>query len=243
MVFGLFSKEKALERAIKKATNKHAQSADRFAALEKLGNDGSDEALLGLCRRFSFNYDKTIDDEQEKQWVYETLVSKGEAALPALRTYMKTATSIAFPLRVLERVASGPDGLEIIDELLAVEEPGYTRDPTKRIQLIEWLGDWTEIDDAEVVKRVTPYLGDFDENVKFSTVEALSGRTTDDCAEALVTALTNPEEESKRLKVRIAEVMAEGKLDLCGKKAEVVAMLDNELTGFKLHRDKLQRSA
>ena len=40
MVFGLFSKERKLKRAISKATNRLAQSADRWAAMERLAGMG-----------------------------------------------------------------------------------------------------------------------------------------------------------------------------------------------------------
>ena len=66
MVFGLFSKDRALQRAIKKAHNKIAQSADRWAALEKLREEGSEEALYALFRRFSFAATKLSEDEVEK---------------------------------------------------------------------------------------------------------------------------------------------------------------------------------
>jgi len=52
-VFG-FSKERGLRRAMDKVMNKHAQSVDRFAAMEKLGKDGSEEALHAFTKRFSF---------------------------------------------------------------------------------------------------------------------------------------------------------------------------------------------
>src|SRR6188768_3313390 len=112
-----------------KVLNKHAQSVDRFAAMEKLGKDGSDDSLFALTRRFSFKYDKTIEDQQEKEWVKDTLISKGEASLPAVRRYMKDATTLHYPLIVVGRVASIKVALEIADELLASEPPGYTRDP------------------------------------------------------------------------------------------------------------------
>ena len=59
--------ERAREKNIQRALNKYAQSADRWKALEALREDGSDEALYGLLRRFGMMYDKTIDDEQEKE--------------------------------------------------------------------------------------------------------------------------------------------------------------------------------
>ena len=114
-MFGLFSKDKGLGRARDKVVNKHAQSVDRFAAMEKLGKDGSTESLLALCKRFAFKYDKTIEDQQEKQWVVDTLIGKGQDALPAVRRYMKTATSLHYPLIVMGRVAPVDTCLEIVD--------------------------------------------------------------------------------------------------------------------------------
>src|SRR5262245_58952947 len=106
----LFSKDKRRESArtknIERATNKFAQSADRFKALESLAEDGSDEALYGLLKRFALMYDKTIEDEQEKEWVFETLVGKGKTALPAVRRYLLSADSISWPLRVLDKIAT-----------------------------------------------------------------------------------------------------------------------------------------
>ena len=61
--------------------NKYAQSPDRMKALQSLRDDGSAEALYGLLRRFGMMYDKTIEDEQEKEWVFEVLLEKGAAII------------------------------------------------------------------------------------------------------------------------------------------------------------------
>ncbi len=241
MVFGLFSKEKALKRAMDKTVSKHAQSADRWAAMEKLRTDGSEESLFGLCRRFSFNYDKTIEDEQEKQWVYETLTAKGKDSIEPLRRYMKSADSIAYPLRVLENVTDTDEALAVIDDLLSDEEPGYTRMPQKRIQIIEWLGEWTKGDHQQVLERVLPYMADFDENVRFATVEAANEHPAEQAEQALVEALLREDEESKRVKIRIAEVLAEHGMSLHGRKNDVAELFDNDLEGFKLQNNKLIR--
>lgn len=241
MVFGLFSKGGSLKRAQKKAMNRLAQSADRWAALEKLVEDGSDESLLTVCKRFSFTSLKLSDDEQEKAWVVSALTTKGESALPALRAYMKSASTVAYPLRVLENVGSKDRILDVIDDLLSDEEPGYTRDTAKRISYIDWLGEWEAASDAEVTSRVVPYVADFDEEVRFAAVEALSMRATEDAAEPLVTALLREEEESDRLRVRIAEVLADKELDLCGKKKKIAPLLEDVLSDFRTKRDKLVR--
>src|SRR2546430_16445225 len=138
-LFDLLSKEKRDERArarnIKQAINKYAQSADRLKALEGLADDASDDALYGLLRRFGMMYDKTIEDEQEKEWVFETLCEKGPAALPAVKRYLRSADSISWPLRLLDRLAPNKDAeIAMLEEVLARHEPGYERDPTKKQQ-------------------------------------------------------------------------------------------------------------
>ena len=66
---------------------------DRWGALEKLKEDGSEEALLGLCKRFGITSTKGVEDEQEKNWVVDTLVGSGAPALPPLIRYMARAPS------------------------------------------------------------------------------------------------------------------------------------------------------
>ena len=243
-MFGIFSKDRGLGRARERVLNKHAQSVDRFSAMEKLGKDGTTESLLALCKRFSFKYDKTIEDQQEKQWVVDTLGGKDPAAvLPALRSYMAAAQSLHYPLMILGRVASHDEALSVIDEILQAEPPGYTRDPERRTDVIAWLGEWDPGTNAEVTTRAIPYLADFDENVRYKAVDTIALKPHESAGEPLVRALIRPEEESRRLRVRIAEVLAEHQWDLGELKTEVAPLLEpgQQLEAFKMHRDRLQR--
>ncbi len=241
MVFGLFSKEKALKRTIEKATSSKARSDERWPAMEKLLQDGSDDAVYALVKRFSFVCDKMIEDQKEKDWLVHSLVNKGAAVIDPVHRFMKSAKSLGYPLKVLAEVADHSRALQVIDDILADEEPGYTNDPKRRIDIIEWLAELEGPSNEDIVRRVAPYLADFDENVRFKTIEAISLRPHDLGAEPLVNALINEEEESQRLKIRIAEVLADNNFDLAGKKSDISVMFDAVLKGFKLHRDRLQR--
>ncbi len=241
MVFGLFSKERALNKAIAKATNKLAQSADRWAAMEKLRENGSEEALLALCKRFSFTASKTIEDQQEKQWTVESLKAAGPAAYEPIRKYMLSATALGYPLEILGQIVPKDKVLKAIDEVFAKEEPGYTRDPKKRIDMIEWLAEWEGAEPDEVAERITPYLEDFDENVRFKVTEAISQKPSELAGPPLAKALTCAEEESKRLKERMAEVLCEHKLELGEHKDAVARMLEEELRGYKLVKNRLKK--
>ncbi|MEZ4367277.1 MAG: hypothetical protein R2939_13475 [Kofleriaceae bacterium] len=234
MVFGLFAgnKDKALQKTIERATNKLSQQADRWQALERLKEDGTEEALFGLCKRFAITSSKGVEDEQEKAWVVSTLTAKGTAALPALRRYLATATEIAYALKVLEGCGDDAGALAVVDELLAIEKPGYTRDAERRVDLMRWLGEWKGMTDADAVTRLAPYLADFDENVRFAVVDGLAQRDPALAGPPLLDALLRPEEESGRVKRRIGEILAEHKVALGERAPAVEPVLVGTLAQF-----------
>ena len=210
-ILDLFSKQGRIERArasnIKGAVNKYAQSADRFRNLQALRDDGSEEAIYGLLRRFGMMYDKTIEDEQEKDWVFEVLAEKGPTILPSLKKYLVAAESISWPLRLLDKVADRETELAAIRDILERHEPGYERDPTKKIQLLNHLGG---LKDDRVPPLAAPYLADMDEGVRYAAVEALVRQGDEAAASgALLEQLTKADEDSLRIRLQIAEGFAE----------------------------------
>lgn len=254
MVFGLFSKEKSLQRTIDKATNKLAQQPDRWGALEKLREDGSEEALYGLCKRFGITAMKGVEDEQEKTWVVDVLAETGntyppaqtgqteaqreegrkanrDRVLAALKRFMKSSEelSLSFPLKVLERIADHDTVLATVDELLKSEPPGYARFPDRRIDLLKWFSEWKGATDDEVIERLTPYLPDFDENVRFTAIDGLGSRDVPKIVGPLIDALVRPEEESGRIRRTIVEVLEKSKAPLGTRGQEVAAMLTGPL--------------
>lgn len=240
-MFGLFSKEKALQKTIEKATHKLAQQVDRWGAMEKLKEDGGPEALFGLCKRFGITSLKGVEDEQEKNWVVDTLVAFGTDALPPLIRYMKSAEQLAFPLKVLERVAGRDKVLAVADELLASEPPGYVRMPERRIDLIRWLGEWKPITDDELIPRLTPYITDFDENSRFAAIDSMAQREPARIAPPLIDALVRPDEESGRIKRTIVEVLEKSKGPLGDRAKAVEALLVGPLADFKVDNGLLKK--
>src|SRR5262245_19116995 len=183
--------------------NKHAQSGDRLKSLEQLLDDGSDDAIYGLLRRFSFGYDKTIEDEHEKEWDESSLLGLGERVLPMLRRYMNDAESISWPLRILDKVGTPDQIYEALAELTERNEPGYVRDPTKKIQLLHFMGEHRH---PRMSEMLLPFLEDMDEGVRFTTVESLLKQKNETAArEPLLKHFIKAEEESGRIKIRIAD--------------------------------------
>jgi HEAT repeat protein len=214
--------QRAREKNAARVINKYAQSPDRLKAMQELRDDGSPEALYALMRRFGMMYDKTIEDEQEKEWAFEWLVEKGESALPALKKYMVSADSISWPLRLLDKVVDAKEGrIDVIAEVLARHEPGYERDPTKKIQLLTHLAG---LKHARVPPLVAPYLDDMDEGVRYASVEALLKQADEAVARAPLLALL-AKEDSLRLRIRIADGFAELGWPVADRRADIEKML------------------
>jgi HEAT repeat protein len=191
-------------------------------ALQSLAEDGSSEAIYGMLRRFGMMYDKSIEDEQEKEWVFELLVEKGAAVLPALKKYMFGADSISWPLRLLDKVVDPKEGrIDVIAEVLERHEPGYERDPTKKIQLLTHLAGLKQ---ARVPALVAPYLADMDEGVRYAAVEALLKQADEPQARTPLLDLFT-KEESLRLRLRIADGFAELGWPVADRRAEVEKVL------------------
>jgi len=222
--------------------------------MEQLLNDGSEDALVGLMKRFTITSAKSIEDEEEKGWVYRQLTDlgrggKSDAAataqqsseqyrvrlLSAAKRFCLEHENIAWVLRVVEELANAREEWELIDALLARHPPGYERDPAKKIQLLTHV---SEIDDKRVPDILIRYLEDPDEGVRFFVVEALVDLADERALEPLVQRLANAREDSLRVRTRVLDGLASLGWDVSAHKAVVVANLGHEhsFDGKKLVR-------
>jgi hypothetical protein len=235
-LFDLFRKDGRAQRArqsnIKRAVNKYAQSPDRMKALQSLRDDGSPDALYGMLRRFGMMYDKTIEDEQEKDWVFEVLLEKGPVIIEPIKKYLLSADSISWPLRLLDRVAGKEQELEVLKAVLERHEPGYERDPTKKIQVLNHLAS---VKDDRVPPLLVPYLADMDEGVRYAAVEALVRHKNEEIArEPLLLHFVSDSEDSLRIRIQIAEGFTDLAWLVKGHRGEVEKKLPEQ---FQLDRE------
>lgn len=230
---GLFSflgggkSDKSLDKHVARAKNKDAQSIDRFGSLEVLAGAAHDEveagdkgdaamrdkAILGLLGRFTMRYDKTIEDEQEKEYVFDQVRRLGPAILPELEQHLRTAESISWGLKLLGEVAKPEQSWPVLERLCLENDNAYTRDPTKKTQLVHFLG---EQDDERMGKALVPYLEDIDEGVRFVAVEGILHHKPEEAKEPLLRRLTDDGEQSRRIKRRIVEGLADAGWDVRG---------------------------
>ncbi len=248
MLFGSGRGKTRVEKLTRRVTNQYTQSPDRYAAMEDLfklaasswdkaeklapGSPEraelerqSDECYVALLERFGMNASKSIDDEEEKGWLYRRLVAIGKPLLGPIKTYCRKAEGVAWALRIVEDVANEAEEWEILDVLLEAHPPVYERDSTAKLQMLTHL---KEIEDERVREILTRYLADPDENIRFFCIEALVDNAEEQAKPALVAHLDSPEEDSIRLRTRILDGLADLGWDLSDHAATIRKHMTDE---------------
>ncbi|HET6585226.1 MAG TPA: HEAT repeat domain-containing protein [Nannocystaceae bacterium] len=218
-------KKSRVDKHVKVITNPYTQSADRYASMEKLLAEGTDEALVGLMKRFTIVATKSIEDEEEKGWVYRKLSDLGTKVLPPLKQFCLESDNVAWALRILEDVANEQEEWEVLDAMLARHPPEYARDPKTKLQILTHVA---EIDDPHVVDTLLAYLEDPDEGVRFFAVEQLVDIADERAKARLVARLGNKDEDSIRLRTRVLEGLATLGWDVSEFSDVIAANLGNE---------------
>jgi hypothetical protein len=196
--------EAALRKHAARVANKRAQAPDRWDSIQALAQMGTVEAVEALLPRFSYQTDPSITDQEEKDAAFEAIVELGEKSLGPVKGFLRTAETIAWPLKMLDRLLP-PEA--VIAELLAALEPmhlEYERDPERKLSLLATLEERT---DPRVVGAVTRFLDDVNETARFYAAGAIfAQQELGGARDALLAALLR--EDSTRTRARIVEGFA-----------------------------------
>jgi HEAT repeat protein len=198
--------EKRLDREIKSANNKFKPKDYRQVSLQNViaeARKGNPKAVAGLLARFTVVADPTIEDEKEKEWVFDALVEIGEKALPEIRKALRRQESVSWIQRVLRNVVSAEayraEMLSVLEEF----DTEYERNPDRKLQTIMALAD---IVDSDVTQALLRFLEDVDETVRYQTVTALARQGMDSAREPLLKVMC--EDESIRVRNQVVEAFA-----------------------------------
>ncbi len=204
-IFDFFlSEEKRIAKEQRNLTNRDKQPEDRDAAARWLADRENPKAIVALLTRFDMNLENQLKDRSEKEFVYGLLVSKGEPAVRPLERHLSRCRQIASPLRLFVDLKGREAAVEKVFELLDIErERDDLNKPEKKVDLLVWLVGHRH---PGAIERCSPFLLDFDENVRYAAAEVMIAQQDEAARPALEQALQNPGEESNRLKVRLAEV-------------------------------------
>lgn len=190
---------KELARLTRIVSNKLAQDIDRQEAIAQLAAMENHESARALLRRFDFNMEPSITDQDEKESAARGIIAAGEKALGPLRDYCMRAESISWPLKILRQIVDEDHLVDELLELLDQFDTEYMRNPEPKIQLVNALERYKSDEVRLVAER---FLTDVNENVRFHAVGTVLAMDDVESLELLLAALE--EEESLRVKNRIA---------------------------------------
>ena len=220
-----------LKKHIKRLNNLNVQQEERLMSAQWLADNGSPEAISGLLRRFSLTYEKQMKDIEEKEYLLRMLIKIGDDVVEPTKQWLRKNNSFAFPLQLIEHFEGEDATIGFLLELLGLEMDPFK--PEKKRQLIIKLGDYT---DSRIISPVSACLLDFDEEVRLGAIETLAKQDATQTKDAFLEALANPEEESNRLRIRLAEIFHQRGWSLA-EKAE--RLQSNPPVGWKVVEEKM----
>lgn len=200
------SDDKKIAKHQRRLTNRDAQPEDREASARWLVDHGSPAALLALLTRFDISLTHQMNDKAERDVVFGLAAEKGEAILKPLRQWLKRGRQFAMPLRLYQELTSAEDALVAVFEVLAYEREKDDFKPEKKRDLLIWLAQHR---DPRVIDAASPFLADFDESVRYGAAEAMIAQGSEAARGPLLARMVHADEDSNRLRHRIAEVFAQ----------------------------------
>ena len=163
------SKDSQLKRHAKRVTNLNTQVDDREASAQWLADEGSPQAIFSLLKRFGLNYEHRMKDTQEKERFFLLLESLGEKAIEPSKEWMRKNVQFAYPLRIITKFEGQENTILFLLELLELENDDFS--PQKKLQLLSHLQRHKH---EKIGPAVIPYLQDFNEDVRFATIEVMA---------------------------------------------------------------------
>ena len=213
-----------IRRKTKTLLERYAQHEARMEAADKLRDIGTPEAIYGLTRRFSATSENLGTDQEEKKRIQDVLVEFGDDAIEPLKRYMRNYDKVTWAIDALKRLLPKDQLVPFLFELLAEGDAVRIRGE-KATQIITALSN---LNDPEIVEGVIPCLKSPDDTVRFASVECLEAYADERAREPLLETLVSPEEDSMRVKMRIAETLEKLGWDVKGYRKKVESALPEQ---------------
>lgn len=187
------------------ASDKRAQSYERQEAIGELCKLKTPEAVEALLKRFSFQTDPSITDQEEKDAAFEGIVAAGRGALEPVRAYVAKGSEVglAWPLRIAKELLSED---ELVEELLAWLsrwDTEYAKFVEPKLQILATLEDYKN---PKIREAVEPFLQDVNETARFHAVATTLAQGDASAIGPLVAVLVD--EESVRVRTRLLDGFA-----------------------------------
>ncbi len=212
-----------MDRDIRSANNKFKPKDYRQISLQNViqaAKSGNDTAIAGLLKRFTVVAEPSMEDEREKEWVYDAIIDIGRDALPQIKRALRSLESVSWVLRTLKAIVSDEEYKTELLEILEDFDTEYEKNPDRKLQTVMALA---EIEHIDVAKSLLRFLEDVDETVRYQTVVALTKQGMDVAREPLLKTMC--EDESIRVRNEVVDAFSRLEWPTTGFKKKVDAIL------------------
>jgi hypothetical protein len=220
-IFGKKSDGSGIRKHAERVANKRAQAYDRWESIQTLTQMKSSEAVAALLPRFTFYVEPSITDQEEKDAVFSGIVEAGELAFEPVSAFLQKASSISWPIKVLDKIATPERVVGELLKLLAGMDTEYERSPERKNQVLSSLA---EHKDPRIEAVVVRFLEDANETVRFNTVAVLAAQESIASQSAALIACLCAE-DSVRVRNRILDALSTTGVTVSPKEDAVKARL------------------
>ena len=195
------SPESKIQKAGEMVKNAKAIKDDRTAAIEYLAHDVADaeKAVKALLPRFEFSLEHGINDTREKETAMEGIVRHRDAALPFVLEHLKGTTRIAWPIKILKALGNSDDHvIECLIGTLEYADVSFDQAKTdKNYDILCHLADYKK---SGLKEKISHFLKDPDERVRYAAAEVLMEQDIDEVGEALENLMRDENPDNSRIR-------------------------------------------
>ena len=207
-----------VDKHVKKLTNAWVQTVERKRAAELLADMGTDEALYGLLKRFTFRTEASIVDEDEKRLVFELVVGAGEAAIAPIERFVSEHDAVYWPLKALGELAGLEAAVALLLRALDKASSVDLRRNEQRAQLVANLRDFPHPD---IQSRLATLCHDDDEQVRTMALDGIMTYGKDVALPLIMERVLHPD-ETAAVRAVLFEQLVDSGWDLKPWKAQVL---------------------
>jgi hypothetical protein len=206
-LFDIFlSDEQRIQKNQRTLTNRDVQPEDRDAAVRWLVENASPKAHVALLTRFDMNLEYQLKDKNEKNALYTTLLGIGDPLVRPIERHLEKCRQVAIPLRLYAELKGEETAIRKVYEILDLERNKDDFKAQKKVDLLVWLAERRH---PGAIVAVAPLLEDFDEGVRYAASEVIIAQNEEAGRAHLEKVIGNAQEDSNRLRVRLADVFSQ----------------------------------
>jgi hypothetical protein len=210
--------KRSIAKNLKTIKNPKAIKDDRALAIDFFCNFKDPKiAIPALLQRFEYSLDHGINDSREKESTLKGIVSFGDKGKEIIEEHILSTLKIAWPLKIYEQLASEKELLDLLLSCLDYSEVDFDHNKLdKNYDILCRLRDFKITGEAQ---KVTHFLKQHDERLRFAAIELLLGQEDDDITKDLEKFIFDTSSENIRIRQAIIEKFIKENRKISNKKA------------------------